>query len=80
METRNYKEEYKKYQASASQKLDRAARNRARRKLMAEGRVYKGDGKDVDHKNSNPQDNNPDNLRVVSAKLNRGKLRVQYKN
>jgi len=80
METRNYKEEYKKYQASSSQKLDRAARNRARRKLMAEGRVHKGDGKDVDHKNSNPQDNSPDNLRVVSAKLNRGKLRVQYKN
>lgn len=80
MATRNYREEYRKYQASSSQKLDRAARNRARRKLMAEGRVHKGDGKDVDHKNSNPQDNSPDNLRVVSAKLNRGKLRVQYKN
>jgi len=80
MSTRNYKEEYRKYQSSPSQKLDRAARNRARRELMAKGLVHKGDGKDVDHKNSNPQDNSPDNLRVVSAKLNRGKLRVQYKN
>ena len=77
---RNYRMEYQKYQASTSAKLDRAARNRARRELMAKGIVHKGDGKDVDHKNSNPRDNSADNLRVVSAGLNRGKLRVKYKN
>jgi hypothetical protein len=77
---RNYRMEYRKYQASTSAKLDRAARNRARRELMAKGIVHKGDGKDVDHKNSNPRDNSVDNLRVVSAHLNRGKLRVKYKN
>jgi hypothetical protein len=77
---RNYRMEYQKYQASTSAKLDRAARNRARRELMAKGIVHKGDGKDVDHKNSNPRDNSADNLRVTSAHLNRGKLRVKYKN
>jgi len=46
---------------------------------MARGVVAKGDGKDVDHKDSNPQNNSPDNLRVTSRKLNRGKFRVQYK-
>jgi len=76
---RNYRMEYQKYQASTSAKLDRAARNRARRELMAKGIVHKGDGKDVDHKNSNPRDNSTDNLRVTSAHLNRGKLRVKFK-
>jgi hypothetical protein len=37
------------------------------------GRVHKGDGKEVDHKNFNPEDNSPSNLRVVSEKTNREK-------
>jgi hypothetical protein len=43
----------------------------ARRKMMKKGRVKKGDGKDVDHKNGNPQDNSDDNLRVLSKSKNR---------
>jgi hypothetical protein len=35
------------------------------------GRVRKGDGKEVDHKNHNPRDNSPSNLRVVDKKTNR---------
>ena len=35
------------------------------------GKVRKGDGKDVDHKNSNPKDNSKGNLRVQSKSANR---------
>jgi hypothetical protein len=37
------------------------------------GRVHKGDGKEVDHKNFDPTDNRPSNLRVVSEETNREK-------
>jgi hypothetical protein len=76
MANRNYREEYRKYQSSTKSKLDRASRNRARRRLMALGAVSKGDGKDIDHRNKNPRDNSMSNLRVTSKKLNRGKYRV----
>ena len=51
----------------------RTARVLARRKLEKEGKVCKGDGKDVDHKNGNPEDNSSGNLRVMSASKNRGR-------
>jgi hypothetical protein len=35
------------------------------------GKVRKGDGKDVDHKNGNANDNSKGNLRVKSAAANR---------
>ena len=57
MATRNYREEYDKYQSSSKSKKDRAKRNAARRKLMALGAVSKGDGKDVHHRDNNPQNN-----------------------
>lgn len=38
-----------KYQAQPEQVANRVARNAARRKLMREGKVRKGDGKDVAH-------------------------------
>ena len=76
MASRNYREEYRKYQSSTKSKLDRASRNKARRKLMALGAVSKGDGKDIDHRNKNPRDNSRSNLRITSRKLNRGKYRV----
>lgn len=47
---RDYKKEYENYQGKPEQKKRRAMRNKARRQLMREGRVRKGDGKDVDHK------------------------------
>lgn len=47
---RNYELEYKNYQGSEEQKHNRALRNKARREMMREGKVHKGDGKDVDHK------------------------------
>tara|TARA_B100000073_G_C23520247_1_gene487583 strand:+ start:368 stop:625 length:258 start_codon:yes stop_codon:yes gene_type:complete len=68
---RNYKGEYKNYQSSDKQKKSRASRNAARRKMAKVGKVKKGDGKDVAHKNGNPSDNRRSNLKVVSAAKNR---------
>ena len=47
---RDYKAEYAKYQGTDEQKKNRAKRNAARRMLMEEGKVQKGDGKHVNHK------------------------------
>jgi hypothetical protein len=68
---RDYKKEYRDYHAKPEQKKRRAGRNAARRKLTAQGRVRKGDGKDVDHIDKNTLNNNPSNLRVLRAKVNR---------
>lgn len=70
---RNYKEEYKNYQGTAKQKKNRAKRNAARRKLERQGKVHKGDGKDVDHKKTlkNGGSNGNGNLRVLSKSKNR---------
>ena len=67
------KHEYEKFQSSAKAKAERASRNSARRSALKAGRVHKGDGKDIDHKDSNPRHNASSNLRVVSRKTNRGK-------
>lgn len=67
------KHEYEKFQSSAKAKAERASRNSARRSALKSGRVRKYSGKDIDHKNSNPMDNRPSNLRVMSASANRGK-------
>ena len=70
---RNYKDEYKKFQSSSSQKKDRASRNKARRVLMKKGLVRKGDGKDIDHNDGTPKNNMRKNLKVVSRSYNRAK-------
>lgn len=46
---RDYAKEYREYHAKPEQKKRRADRNRARRKAEREGRVHKGDGKELDH-------------------------------
>ncbi len=68
---RDYKKEYANYHSSEKQKKNRASRNKARRQAEREGRVHKGDGKDIDHKNGNPRDNSKGNLRVQSKSANR---------
>jgi hypothetical protein len=70
---RNYKKEYDDYHGTERQKKRRAARNKARRHMERAGRVSRGDGKEVDHKDFNPENNNSSNLRVVKAKTNREK-------
>ena len=68
---RNYKQEYENYQGKPDQLKKRASRNSARAKLEKLGRVSKGDGKDVDHKDRNPKNNSLKNLRVKSKSANR---------
>ena len=68
---RNFGREYAQFHASPEQKKARASRNAARRKLEREGRVSKGDGRDVDHVNKNALDNSPKNLRVRTVRANR---------
>tara|TARA_R100000406_G_scaffold80899_1_gene62392 strand:+ start:36 stop:254 length:219 start_codon:yes stop_codon:yes gene_type:complete len=70
---RNYKAEYAR--ETGERKAKRAARNRARYSLMKQGRVKKGDGKDVDHKNGNALDNRPGNLRAMSRAANLARKR-----
>ena len=68
---RNYKREYQKYHSKPLQIKKRASRNKARRLLIKQGKVRKGDGKDVDHKDGNASNNSPKNLRVQSKSTNR---------
>lgn len=70
---RNYAEEYRKYHSRPEQIKRRSGRNKARRKMEKAGKVRKGDGKDVDHKDRNPNNNSRSNLRVQSKKTNRGR-------
>ena len=70
---RDYKREYATYHGSDEQKKNRASRNAARRSLMKQGRVRKGDGKDVDHRDGNPRNNRAGNLSVMSRSANRAK-------
>lgn len=69
------KKEYDKmYNARPENIHKRVLRNAARRELEREGKVHKGDGKDVDHKKMlrDGGSNARSNLRVVDAETNRG--------
>jgi len=70
LEDRNYKKEYAAFHGKPEQVAKRASRNAARAKL---GRMGKGDGKEVDHKDGNANNNSRKNLRVVSRHANRTK-------
>ena len=77
MAPKNKNRDYKKEAAWAAQPEQmnrREARNRARAKAMREGKVKKGDGKEVDHLGSNRKgklDNGK--VKVVSRKKNRSR-------
>ena len=71
MAKRDYKAEYKNYHSKPEQKKKRASRNKARSLLEKEGKVKKGDGKDVDHKDGNAKNNSKSNLRVQDKSKNR---------
>lgn len=74
---RNYKSEYENYHSKPEQKKNRGARNAARAKMVKAGRVKKGDGKDVTHKDGNPRNNSSKNLGVLSASNNRSYRRTR---
>jgi 5-methylcytosine-specific restriction endonuclease McrA len=72
--TRDYSYD-KKYESSPKQRAARVERDLARRELAKEGKVSKGDRKDVDHIKpvSKGGTNSRSNLRAISASANRAK-------
>jgi hypothetical protein len=70
---RPYAKEYEQYDGTPAVKKKRAARNKARRMMEAEGKVHKGDGKDVDHRQALSKGGTSvrSNLSVKSASKNR---------
>ena len=73
MTQRNYEYDLR-YEASPLQKKRRAERNAARAKMLAAGKVHKG--QDVDHISGNRHgllNNSASNLRALSVHANRSK-------
>lgn len=70
---RNYKREYRNFHGKPEQRKRRSQRVLARRKLEKQGRVRRGDGKDVDHKRPlrHGGSNDGSNLRVQPKSQNR---------
>lgn len=71
---RNYSAELEWEKENKPQRVkERSRRNAARALMMEEGRAYKGDGRDVDHKKplSKGGGNGRANLRVIDASKNR---------
>jgi len=72
---RNYRKEYDNYHGQPDQIKRRDSRNAARNSLKKRGVTV--NGKDVGHKNGNPKDNRPSNLKVVSKTKNRSYARTK---
>lgn len=70
---RDYKKEVAKYTSKPAVVKKRTEQNAARREMEKAGKVHKGDGKDVDHKQplSKGGTNAKGNLRAVPASTNR---------
>lgn len=77
-EVKAHRKAQAKYQKSPVELQKRENRNEARRKLEAEGKAKKGDGKDVMHKNGNALDNSPVNWLVGSRHKNRSYKRDRH--
>lgn len=76
-EVKAHREAQSKYQASPEQKKKRANRNLARAHMESLGKVHKGDGKDIAHKDGNALHNSPTNWAVESRKKNRSYARTK---
>tara|TARA_R100000654_G_C2673335_1_gene126401 strand:- start:53 stop:304 length:252 start_codon:yes stop_codon:yes gene_type:complete len=72
---RNYDEEYELFHKSKKAKKARAGRNYRRRKAAREGRVKKGDGKDLHHYVVG----GVTKTRVEDASVNRGRSEASRK-
>ena len=65
----DYRKEYDDYHGKPEEIDRRASRNKARSKRKKKGFLSRFD--EVDHIDNNPENNSPDNLRVVSRHKNR---------
>ena len=73
LEERDYKKEYANFHGKPEQRAKRSKRVLARREMIKSGKAKKGDGKDVDHKDGNANNNSPSNLRMMSVAKNRSR-------
>ena len=76
---RNYRKEYDNYQSSPKQRRNNDKRKAARRLMEKEGKVKKGDGKDVAHKKplAKGGSNKKGNLKVANRSKNRSFKRTK---
>lgn len=58
---------------AAREKVKRAARNRARRKMIAAGLASVGDGRDVHHRDGCTSNNSRRNLAMLPRSINRSR-------
>ena len=65
--------DYTRYHKSPRMKQERALRNKNRLVALRNGQVRKGDQRQIDHRDGNPRNNTPHNLRLISARSNRKK-------
>ena len=70
---RNYRKEYDNYHSKPEQIKRRDKRNAANAIAKKKGIVKKGDGKDVAHRNGNPNDNRSANLVAQTKSYSRTK-------
>ena len=74
---RNYKKEYANYHSKQEQIKRTDTRNAANALLKKKGVIKKGDGRDVAHRNGNPNDNRISNLTVQKKSKNRSFARTK---
>ena len=73
LDERNYKKEYANYQGKPEQIERRSSRNKARRVMGDKTKI----GMDVGHKDNNPMNNNPENLKNEDPSKNRREPRLR---
>ena len=76
---RNYRKEYDNYQSKPKQRRNNDKRKAARRLMEKDGKVKKGDGKDVAHKKplAKGGSNKKGNLKVANRSKNRSFKRTK---
>jgi hypothetical protein len=70
---RNYRNEYDSYHKRPEQKKNRAKRNAARALMIKKKGAGAVSGKDVHHKDRNPQNNSVSNLSIANKSKNRSR-------
>jgi hypothetical protein len=70
---RDYKAEYENYHKKPEQRRRNDARKQARRNMKKKHGELAIKGKDIDHKDRNPKNNSPSNLRISSVSSNRSR-------
>ena len=70
---RDYKKEYREFQGKPEQIARRSARNKSRSLMIKKHGKAALKNADVDHKDFNPKNMSPKNLRIMPVSKNRGR-------